>query len=240
MEIKPIIIVLADISGYTQFIKYHRVSLIHAEKIITELLESVIASARVPLILHEIEGDAVSFYAIDDQEESCAREIFEQVERFIDAFRSRESELISECKVCECDACARIGQLRIKAVLHRGEAAFSKIQQFTKISGEGVILAHRLLKNSIPSKEYILMTDQFVRACPRIEERSPERRTEHAEGLGEVTVHVIDLQQNGPVKAVERSRLSKVRMFFRLEGYLLKRLLGGKAKRLARVEKERS
>jgi hypothetical protein len=237
MEIRPIIIVLADISGYTQFIKYHRVSLIHAEKIITELLESVIESARVPLILHEIEGDAVSFYAIDDQQESCAKEIFEQVERFIGAFRKREAELISECRVCECDACARIGQLRIKAVLHRGEAAFSKIQQFTKISGEDVILAHRLLKNTIPSKEYILMTDQFVQACPRIQDRSPERRTEHAEGLGEVTVHVIGLEHHGPVEAVQRTLLNKMRMFFRLEGYLLKRMLGGKAERPARVER---
>jgi hypothetical protein len=231
MEIKPVILVLADISGYTQFIKFHRVSLIHAEKIITELLESVIASARVPLILHEIEGDAVSFYAVDDQKQSSAGEIFAQVERFIEAFRRREAELISDCNVCECDACERIGQLKIKTVLHRGEAAFSKIQKFTKVAGEDVILAHRLLKNSIPSHEYILMTDQFVRACPHILDRSPQRRTEHAEGLGDVTVHVLDLERNGNEVKVPRSRIRKIWMLIVLEGYLVKRLFGGKRDR---------
>jgi hypothetical protein len=227
MEIKPVILVLADISGYTRFIKYHRVSLIHAEKIITELLESVIASADKPLVLHEIEGDAVNFYAIEEDEKACAGEVLAQVERFVEAFRRREAELISECSLCECEACQRVGQLKIKVVLHRGEAAFARLRQFTKVAGEDVILAHRLLKNTIPSNEYILMTEQFVQACSSLQSRPLERRTEHAEGLGEVTVYVLDFEQRGTVAPTERSLWNKLKMFGKFEGYLLRRLLTG-------------
>src|SRR5688572_14381879 len=115
MEIKPVVLVLADISGYTRFVRRHRVSVIHAERIVSELLESVIASTDVPLVVHELEGDAVAFYAVDDGPTSYADAVFTHVQRFIDAFRIREAELISECSLCVCEACQNVGKLRLKA-----------------------------------------------------------------------------------------------------------------------------
>ncbi len=227
MEIKPVILVLADISGYTRFIKYHRVSLIHAEKIITELLESVITTIEAPLVLHELEGDAVTFYAVEEDRQTCAVDVFTQVERCIEAFRQREAELISDCSVCECEACGQVGKLKIKVVLHRGEAAFTKLRQFTKVAGEDVILAHRLLKNTVPSKEYILMTEPFMQACPDLQQRMLERRTEHAEGLGDVVVYVLDYEQKGAVQPAVRTYWNKLMTFGKFELHLLWRLITG-------------
>jgi class 3 adenylate cyclase len=224
MELKPVVLVLADISGYTRFIRFHRVSLLHAERIIADLLESVMAEATHPLIIHELEGDAVSLYAVAEDRGAAARSALAQVERFFEAFRTREAELVSECSLCECDACKQVGQLKLKAVLHTGDAAFTQVRQFTKVAGEDVILAHRLLKNSVPSDEYVLMTDPFVAACGGLPERGLERRTEQVEGLGEVVVHVQDLRRDGPVQAAERRLLDKLRTFGRLEGYTVKRL----------------
>jgi len=42
MEIKRVVFVLADISGYTRFMKLHTGSLLHAEVIIADLLEAVL------------------------------------------------------------------------------------------------------------------------------------------------------------------------------------------------------
>jgi hypothetical protein len=42
MSIKPIFIILVDISGYSKFINMHRIELLHAERIIAELMESVL------------------------------------------------------------------------------------------------------------------------------------------------------------------------------------------------------
>lgn len=71
-EIKPVAIVLADISGYTRFVKAHGVSLLHAEEIITELLEAVIDGAEFPLKLAKLEGDAVFLYAVTDRDAAPA------------------------------------------------------------------------------------------------------------------------------------------------------------------------
>ncbi len=66
MGIKPILIILVDICGYTNFICMHKMSLLHAEKIIGELMESVLNEVELPVVAHEILGDAISLYALDD------------------------------------------------------------------------------------------------------------------------------------------------------------------------------
>jgi hypothetical protein len=86
MDMKKIFLVLVDISGYTRFMKLHKMSLIHAEGIITQLLESVIQTSEFPLIAHELEGDAVSM----------ARDISQQMLRLFDAFKVKEAELPSD------------------------------------------------------------------------------------------------------------------------------------------------
>ncbi len=49
METQYAFIVLADISGDTKFVKMHRFSLIHAEQIISDLLETVVQQSQSPL-----------------------------------------------------------------------------------------------------------------------------------------------------------------------------------------------
>ncbi len=57
------VLVLADISGYTHFSRLHYTSLLHAEQIITELMESILQSADFPLQVGQLEGDAVLLFA---------------------------------------------------------------------------------------------------------------------------------------------------------------------------------
>lgn len=56
------LLVIADIRGYTPFMKAHRTSLAHAQDVVARLLEAVIDAAPglTPL---EIEGDAAFLYA---------------------------------------------------------------------------------------------------------------------------------------------------------------------------------
>jgi class 3 adenylate cyclase len=240
MDLKPIVLLLADISGYTRFIRLHRVSLVHAERIVAELLESVIASTGLPLVLHELEGDAVTFYAVDDGPESCAGDVFTQARPIVESFRAREAELISECSLCACDACKNVGQLRIKMVLHRGDAVIGSLRQFTKVAGEDVILAHRLLKNSIPSDEYVLMTQAFLDACPGVTTSDLERRVEVVEGLGAVDVHVLDLQRTEEVVGVPRPLSRRLGMFATIDGYWISRFFRGRPRRYRNLPEARS
>ena len=132
MELKQVILVLADISGYTRFMKIHTMSLLHAEAIITDLLEAVIDAAEFPLTLSKLEGDAAFLYATledDSRASAAAQDILRQVTAFFEAFRAKEHALIA-CDTCRCEGCNHIAQLKLKAFLHVGEAAFKKIRQF--------------------------------------------------------------------------------------------------------------
>ena len=46
---------------------------------------------------------------------------------------------------------------------HAGEIAFQRVKRLTELAGMNVILVHRLLKNSVPIDEYVLMSE-VVRA----------------------------------------------------------------------------
>jgi class 3 adenylate cyclase len=190
MEIKRVCMVLADISGYTRFMKLHTMSLLHAEAIITDLLEAVIDHAEYPLTLSKLEGDAVFLYApLSDNEAAVTRDVVKQVIAFFEAFKAKERSLIA-CDQCQCDACSHIDQLKLKAMLHCGEVVIKKIRQFEELGGEEVILIHRLLKNTIPAKEYILMTDAFYQLSGGLADQTAETRIEECEGIGPVTIQV--------------------------------------------------
>lgn len=231
-QVQKVFLVLLDISGYTRFIKFHKISLIHAERIIDELLERVIAEAHPPLVLQELEGDAVYFYAISDGTREMAREVFTQVKRGLAAFKEREAELISECDICLCEACRTVGRLAMKAVLHHGEAVFTQVRQFTKVSGEDVILAHRLLKVPIEQREYVLVTESMQALLGTLDGRAAEPRTENCGELGQVNINVYYLSQNeSPAVPSKASFPAKVTMFLKVEWHLLKRLVALASKR---------
>jgi hypothetical protein len=231
-QVQKVFLVLLDISGYTRFIKFHKISLIHAERIIDELLERVIAEIQPPLVVQEIEGDAVYFYAISDGTPEMAREVAAQVDRCLAAFREREATLISECAICVCDACRTVGRLTMKAVLHHGEAVFTQVQRFTKVSGEDVILAHVLLKAAIKRRDYFLVTEGMHALLGGLDGRTAELRTEDCGVLGHVNINVYyPSQDEAPVVPAKVSFLSKLKMLLKVERHLLKRLVAPASKR---------
>ena len=100
----------------------------------------------------------------------------------------------SESTLCRCVVCRNLERLKLKAVVHSGEALFHTIDGHAELSGVDVILAHRLLKNSVPSDEYILMTDAAHRDVCFPEPLRFEEDGEEVEGLGVVRtfVHRLD------------------------------------------------
>jgi len=154
-------LLLADISGYTHFMRETPVASSHARQIIIRLLKALINESAPPLTVAELEGDAVFFYAtvpVDDLDR-IASQIKVQMVRLFAGFQTERRKL-SRMKACECDACSYAGDLKLKQILHVGEAAIERVNEFKKLFGVDVILVHKLLKNSVPSSEYILMTEQ--------------------------------------------------------------------------------
>jgi hypothetical protein len=231
MEQRQLFLILIDISGYTRFTRLHRLSAMHAEQIISDLLESIIRRATFPLVVHELLGDSVNFYALAGEGADGALDVRRQVDAIFDAFRLREGELISDCSLCVCQACQNVGKLHLKAVLHHGRAIFTQVSGFQKIAGEDVILAHRLLKNSVPEKEYILETEAFHQVAGARAGVRQEARRERCEDLGEVSVRVFypGGEQSATQKAT-RPLGMKLRRSWRNDIYYLRRLFRGAAR----------
>jgi hypothetical protein len=220
-------IVIIDISGYTQFVKMHRTAMVHAEQIITDLMESMLDVQGPPLVLDKLMGDAAFFYSRDNGD-SSAEAIAAQVVRFFEAFNETEGVLVS-CNVCICDACNQMSSLKLKAILHHGEFIRKQMGGGSELAGPDVILAHRLLKNSIESVEYILMTKSFHDRSGDLPGMTPEVGQEQTD-LGPVDVLVFypDPDDRPLPMATWSGRLKQ---FVRIEAKGAGRMLRGRSAR---------
>lgn len=187
MVLKHVALVIADIGGYTKFIRLHKNTLLHAEEIISQLLETIVDRAEFPLKLNKLEGDAAFLYAeMGDTHAAAARDVARQVAAFFSAFHDKARQLARDRANCPCDACRHILDLRLKAVLHHGEVAIRAIRQFEEMTGEDVIVAHRLLKNSVSKAEYILMSASFHRLAGDIPGYRAKRGKETYDDFGSI------------------------------------------------------
>jgi class 3 adenylate cyclase len=188
------LLLIADISGFTQFMKSHTSAANHAMQVVVELLKAVISAAAAPLELAEVEGDAAFFYAICREDGDFTRELTAIKKQVMSFFRVFYRTLHRLCAMnrCACEACASgATDLRLKVIIHTGEVAIEHIHGFNKLFGMDVILAHRLLKNSVPSQEYVLMTELAYNWLGDFHELKPVRQTEHCEGIGVVETVVF-------------------------------------------------
>jgi len=173
METKSGFLLIADISGFTDFIKIHDMRSkpifgksiaafwqSHAEQLIKDLLETIISVFEPVMVLNKIEGDAAFFYLEEDDVEEQAVQITDCMQLAQEKFKEKLSAL-QYVQACPCDPCQQSKDLRLKIVVHRGNFKISQIREFIELAGQDVIFVHRLLKNSIRTDEYWLFTEDF-------------------------------------------------------------------------------
>ncbi|GAB4206126.1 MAG: hypothetical protein OHK0022_32860 [Roseiflexaceae bacterium] len=177
-------LVFADISGYTRFTRMHATSLLHAEAIISELMDAVITTADFPLRVGQLEGDAVLLVAevAEGRVEEAARDVVRQIGAIFTAFILRERSMIACDAGCVCDACTNIGQLRLKAVLHAGAFQVRRIGDVADLAGADVRRLRTLTKTPVPWREYILMTRTFYELSGGLEGRAPDLHLAEPDG----------------------------------------------------------
>lgn len=180
-------LLIPDISGFTQFIS--EVELSHSQHIIAELLEIIIDANGLGFEVNEIEGDAVLFYRMGLP--PTMRELTEQAASFYLKFHQHLQQ-IKRDTLCKCGACQNVGALTLKVIAHHGEMFLAKIKDRVKLIGKDVIVAHRLLKNSVPGSEYLLVSQALLKASGA-NVPAPMAMQEYRENyshLGELIVYV--------------------------------------------------
>lgn len=148
---------LPDISGFTEFVQSTEKE--HSQHVISELLEVLIEANSLGLELAEIEGDALFFYK--ENEVPSLEQLLAQVETMFTTFYSH-LKLLEKNRVCPCNACSSAVNLELKIIAHIGELQFISVQNNRKPFGAEVIEVHRLMKNSIESDNYVLLSNELV------------------------------------------------------------------------------
>jgi hypothetical protein len=221
------LLLIADISGYTEYMGSHRMSLAHAEVNTARLLEKVI-DAVPDFDLIEIEGDA-AFLA----RQAGTLNGDETVTLTLDAARAMHRAFHLErqyvaTNLCPCISCTQATNLKLKFVAHVGEVATQTIRQRRKLVGIDVILVHRLLKNPVEIPEYLLLSEQLLQTRNTPMPGPTHEVSQDLEGIGLVRSYFMDVADlpGSPPPATDPSLLERVRRTLAVAGSGMPYMLG--------------
>src|SRR5271155_4365448 len=130
--------VIADISGYTNFIS--GVELDHAQDIIADIMDTLLRALRPTFRLAKFEGDAAFVYAVADKVDGSLLQ--DAIESAYFAFRKRLRS-IKQANSCECRACSLMQSLDVKFVVHHGEFIKQKMAGQEELAGRDVIVVQK-------------------------------------------------------------------------------------------------
>ena len=187
------LLLIADIGGYTEYMRSHRMSLAHAEVNTARLLEKVIDAAP-GFDLIEIEGDAafLSRGAETLDGDATVAATTRAAVGMHRAFHLERQHVASN--LCPCDGCVQADNLKLKFVAHVGEVATQTIRQRRKLVGIDVILVHRLLKNPVQAPEYLLFSEELYRAGEAALPDPVHEVSQNLEGIGPVRAFFVDIE----------------------------------------------
>src|SRR5919199_1634894 len=91
---KDVILIIADISGYTRYMMAHEKALAHSQIIISELLNTILEQVELPLTISKPEGDAIFLYAFKDEHwETVKQTIGHKLITFFKVFAHKIAEM---------------------------------------------------------------------------------------------------------------------------------------------------
>lgn len=225
MTIRHAVLLIADIGGYTRYMNWNRLHLTHAQQAVALLLEAVIDAAK-GLKLAKLEGDAAFFWAPAGNANVV---VCDRLARMRQSFAAQK-ERIKKDYACTCASCGQLDNLSLKFVAHEGEVAEQKVKRHVELAGLDVILVHRMLKNTVPVAEYVLMTDPIAKSLDESMRRRSKQLIHDFEGIGETSTHYIDLAttEAAPVAVPDRGFSGRMWVKLKLESGSLPFLLGFK------------
>jgi hypothetical protein len=186
------LLLIADIGGYTEYMRWHRMSLAHAEVNTARLLETVI-DAVPDFELIEIEGDAafLARHADTLESDTTVALTLEAAMAMHRAFHLERHYV--ETNLCPCNGCTQVKKLKLKFVAHIGEVATQTIRQQRKLVGIDVILVHRMLKNPVKVPEYLLLSQELYQTANSTMPGPAHEVSQDLEGIGKVRAYFVNV-----------------------------------------------
>jgi hypothetical protein len=186
------LLLIADIGGYTDYMRSHRMSLAHAEVNTSRLLEKVV-DAVPGFDLIEIEGDAAFLaHPADTLDDGATVDLVLQAAMAMHREFHLERHFVAT-NLCPCASCTQANDLKLKFVAHVGETATQTIRRQRKLVGIDVILVHRMLKNPVDVPEYLLFSEELYQASSGPLPAPAHEVAQDLEGIGPVRAYFVDM-----------------------------------------------
>jgi hypothetical protein len=151
----------------------------------------------------DIEGDAVFAYAPDDRLADGSDGFLGIIRSTYGAFRERIQEAVV-LQNHDCNACIILPTLELKFVVHHGMLVVQTIYGHERLLGPAVIVAHRLLKNSVTEqtgrRAYLLLTDAAAQRLG-LPDGIGQAHEERYPDVGSISGVVVGLEAAAPSDA---------------------------------------
>ena len=188
------LLVIADITGYTAFLRESELE--HAEDSLRSLLNLLLDHTRPPLVVSRLQGDAVISYAPKGSFQQ-GQTLVETIESTYLAFRQALERMVINT-TCTCNACRNIPNLDLKFFVHYGTFMTQHLGSHIELVGADVNLVFRLSKNTVSDttgyRAYAMYTAAAADAMDMGEicgHMTPH--TESYEDVGDVDTFVQDM-----------------------------------------------
>lgn len=192
-------LLLADITGYTAYLQ--GTELEHAQDVLADLLETIIAGVEPPFEVSKLEGDAV--FAHMPVAHVDPPLLFDTIESTYFAFRRRLRDVVHGT-TCDCNACVLIPSLDLKFFVHSGSYVVRRIGRSEELTGADVVLVHRLLKGSardvVGNDAYLVLTKPALAAIGGDADALGLVRHVEALDVGDTEVFIENLQDRWKVE----------------------------------------
>ncbi len=208
---------ITDISGYTEYMVRNEIEHTHAIYLINELMTALVKEIALPMQVSKLEGDAIFLFLpyekLSAEMHKDSRMLTEKILSFFTAFK-RKLNAMQEENVCNCGACMNLRSLNIKIIAHFGTASIVQIGSFMELSGVDVILVHRLLKNQVKEKRYLLLTEAAHQELGLPAEGRIVQAEEVDKDLGKIAIYIYFPPEGVP--SPEKKQLS---FFGKIKGH---------------------
>lgn len=151
------LILIPHFSGFDEFIG--DVELAHSQHIMADLMEMLVDANQLGLTLSELDGEALFFYGYDAP--PSLEQLTGQARDWTLGFHRRLNALKRDI-YCDCGACVNVSRLGLRIVGHYGEFGEHRLRNKTLVVGKEVILARKLMDNSISTSDYLLISEPLM------------------------------------------------------------------------------
>ncbi len=166
---------LADISGYTSFLRgvqeahkddaFATGQIPEAFRLMSSLLDGIVQSVTPYFTLSKLEGDAVFAFARSGPDVPHGEEVLDCIHKCYASFRTQLAD-VGVIWTCTCEQCSAATGLDLKFVLHAGDFVIQEFAGNPELTGPDVVMAHLLLKSQaaevLGSHAYALFTESAV------------------------------------------------------------------------------